>query len=100
MPRLVALEIARRYRFAEDLARVPEGVTVHVMPSGGAPPGSGKLNATIPTLRGSEQRMQQAYRRSVDYLRTPSIRAASLNPEGDLSIESRYGITVHGRDSA
>lgn len=94
---LVSLEIARRHRFAEELARVPEGVTVHVMPSGGAPVGSGKRNATIPTLKGSEKRMQAAYRRSVDFLRTPSIRTASLNPAGDLSIESRYGMTVHGR---
>jgi NTE family protein len=31
---LVAFEIARRYRFNEDLERVPEGVTVHVLPSG------------------------------------------------------------------
>ncbi len=31
---LVAFEIARRYRFNEDLERVPEGVAVHVLPSG------------------------------------------------------------------
>jgi NTE family protein len=31
---LVAFEIARRYRFNEDLERVPEGVDVHVLPSG------------------------------------------------------------------
>jgi len=31
---LVAFEIARRYRFNEDLERVPPGVSVHVLPSG------------------------------------------------------------------
>jgi NTE family protein len=31
---LVAFEIARRYRFNEDLERVPDGVAVHVLPSG------------------------------------------------------------------
>jgi NTE family protein len=31
---LVAFEIARRYRFAEDMAKVPPGVTVHVLPAG------------------------------------------------------------------
>ena len=31
---LVAFEIARRHRFAEDMAAVPPGVTVHVLPAG------------------------------------------------------------------
>ncbi len=31
---LVAFEIARRYRFNEELARIPEGIEVHVLPSG------------------------------------------------------------------
>ena len=31
---LVAFEIARRYRFNEEIARVPEGVAVHILPSG------------------------------------------------------------------
>ena len=37
---LVAFEIARRHRFAHDLHAVPEGVEVHVLPTGGsaAPP--------------------------------------------------------------
>ena len=32
---LVAFELARRHRFTEELAAVPEGVAVHVLPSGG-----------------------------------------------------------------
>jgi len=31
---MVAFEIARRHRFAADMAAVPKGVTVHVMPAG------------------------------------------------------------------
>lgn len=33
---LVAFEIARRHRFVEEMASVPEGVRVHVLPSGAA----------------------------------------------------------------
>jgi NTE family protein len=41
---LVAFEIARRHRFAADLAALPSGVTVHVLPSGDpAPPGAGNM---------------------------------------------------------
>jgi NTE family protein len=35
---LVAFEIARRHRFAGDMAALPAGVTVHVMPGGDATP--------------------------------------------------------------
>jgi NTE family protein len=41
---LVAFEIARRHRFARDMATVPEGVTVHVLPTGDeAPTGVAQL---------------------------------------------------------
>jgi NTE family protein len=35
---MVAFEIARRHRYATDMAAVPEGVTVHVLPVGVEPP--------------------------------------------------------------
>ena len=35
----VAFEIARRHRFVRELAAVPEGVTVHVLPTGDPNPG-------------------------------------------------------------
>ncbi|HEU4397656.1 MAG TPA: patatin-like phospholipase family protein, partial [Actinomycetota bacterium] len=38
---LVAFEIARRYRFAEDMAALPRGVTVHVLPAGAEVDGRG-----------------------------------------------------------
>jgi NTE family protein len=42
---LVAFEIARRHRFHEEIAAVPEGVQVHVLPTGGdrLPPGLGQF---------------------------------------------------------
>jgi NTE family protein len=33
---LVAFEIARRHRFVEEMATLPEGVTVRVLPAGAA----------------------------------------------------------------
>jgi NTE family protein len=40
----VAFEIARRHRFAADLAALPPGVTLHVLPSGEErPPSAGDL---------------------------------------------------------
>jgi len=35
----IAFEIARRHRFAADMADLPDGVTVHVLPTGDAAPG-------------------------------------------------------------
>ena len=35
----IAFEIARRHRFAADMAAVPEGVAVHVLPTGAGGPG-------------------------------------------------------------
>lgn len=39
----VAFEIARRHRFARELAALPPGVTVHVLPSGRGEPGEEAL---------------------------------------------------------
>jgi NTE family protein len=33
---LVAFEVARRHRFAHDLQSLPEGIQLHVMPTGGS----------------------------------------------------------------
>ena len=32
----MAFEVARRHRFANDLDSMPEGVTLHVLPTGGS----------------------------------------------------------------
>src|SRR6478752_4730344 len=41
----VAFEIARRHRFARDLATLPEGVALHVLPSGGSLEGDESIMA-------------------------------------------------------
>jgi len=42
---LVAFEISRRHSFSEDMAHVPDDVTVHVLPTGRAKP----LSCTDPS---------------------------------------------------
>jgi NTE family protein len=64
---VVAFEIARRHRFAADLAALPPGVTVHVLPSGHpAPPGAGNLRyrdfSAVPA------RIEQAHAAARGYL--------------------------------
>jgi NTE family protein len=55
----VAFEIARRHRFAADLADLPPGVTVHVLPSGDpAPPGAATLRYR--DFSGVADRIEQA----------------------------------------
>ena len=66
---LVAFEIARRHRFAADLAALPPGATVHVLPSGDpAPPGAGNLRyrdfSAVPA------RIEQAHAAARAYLDT------------------------------
>src|SRR5918911_801956 len=64
---LVAFEIARRHRFAEDLATLPPGVTVHVLPSGDpAPPGAGNLRYR--DFSGVPARIEQAHAAARGYL--------------------------------
>jgi len=63
----VAFEIARRHRFARDMAAVPPGVTVHVLPYGGTHPGDDKL-ASYRNLDATHRRIQAAYEASAEYL--------------------------------
>ncbi|MGY1722095.1 patatin-like phospholipase family protein [Blastococcus sp. SYSU DS0533] len=64
---LVAFEIARRHRFAADLAALPPGVTVHVLPSGGAvAPGAGDLRYR--DFSGVPARVDRAYTAACEYL--------------------------------
>ena len=60
---LVAFEIARRHRFAADLAALPPGVTLHVLPSG-APtgPSAGDLRSLrYRAAAGVPDRIDRAY---------------------------------------
>ena len=63
----VAFEIARRHRFAADLAALPPGVAVHVLPAGDpAPPGAGNLRYR--DFSGVSARIDQAYVATRDHL--------------------------------
>ena len=63
----VAFEIARRHRFAADLAALPPGVTVHVLPAGNpAPPVAGNLRYR--DFSGVSARIDQAYVATRDHL--------------------------------
>ncbi|MFE1646160.1 patatin-like phospholipase family protein [Microbacterium sp. P01] len=63
----VAFEVARRHRFAHDVASIPAGVSLHVLPSGGALEGDASLLSyrRADTVR---TRIDLAYQASVDYL--------------------------------
>jgi NTE family protein len=63
---VVAFEIARRYRFNEDLERVPSGVAVHLLPSG-----SERSPSVTMSYRGARQvgaRIAAARSATRDYL--------------------------------
>ena len=63
----VAFEIARRHRFAADLAALPEGVTVHVLPAGDRPP-SGTANLRYRDFSGVAARIDGAHAAASEYL--------------------------------
>jgi NTE family protein len=63
----VAFEVARRHRFARELQEAPEGVTVHVLPTGG---GSARDDSPLSyrNVALARGRIERAYRASLDYL--------------------------------
>src|SRR5712691_8152293 len=65
---LVAFEIARRYRFHEEMAALPDNVRVHVLPAGGArsAPDLSQLRYRDKTRVGAS--IERAYRASAGYL--------------------------------
>jgi NTE family protein len=68
---LVAFEVARRHRFQSDMASLPEGVSVHVLPTGGT--GAPAFNDLRGQLRqrnlgGVESQIEAAYAASCEYL--------------------------------
>jgi NTE family protein len=63
----VAFEISRRHRFFRELDDVPDGVTVHVLPSGGPVPGDQKLGS-FRRLDATRDRIAQSYEASRAYL--------------------------------
>jgi NTE family protein len=72
---LVAFEIARRYRFAEDMAAIPRGVTVHVLPAGA----DGQVGVDLSQLRYRDtsridEHIRRAYEASAAYLARTAAR--------------------------
>jgi len=66
---LVAFEIARRHRFSEDMAAVPPGVTVHVLPAGTEGlPGVELSQLRYRDTSRVDEHIQRAYEASAAYL--------------------------------
>lgn len=65
----VAFEVARRHRFARDVASLPDGIELHVLPTGGGRPGDDRAWA-VPSLKDVRGRMFRAYTASQAYLAT------------------------------
>jgi NTE family protein len=73
----VAFEIARRHRFAREMADLPPDVEVHVLPTGAdEPPRAADLSALRYRDFGAvEERIEAAYTASVEYLADAPERA-------------------------
>jgi NTE family protein len=66
---LVAFEIARRHRFAEDMAAVPPEVAVHVLPAGtDAQPGVDLAQLRYRDTSRIDEHIERAYEASAAYL--------------------------------
>ena len=69
---LVAFEVARRHRFASDLLSLPDGVDLHVLPTGGsAAPAYNDLAGQLRvrrTARGVAQQIETSRQASLRYL--------------------------------
>ncbi len=61
----VAFEIARRHRFAHDMAHLPSGIVAHVLPTGEEAPGSSIRSWDFEAIG---QRIAGAYRATREYL--------------------------------
>jgi len=63
----VAFEIARRHRFAREMAALPTGVAVHLLPTGG---GSTRDDSPLAyrDLKAARRRIDRAYEASAGYL--------------------------------
>jgi NTE family protein len=73
---LVAFEIARRYRFAEEMASLPDHVKVHVLPSGidGAHSGSELSQLRYRDFSRVQEHIERAHKASATYLAAGGVR--------------------------
>ncbi len=63
----VSFEIARRHRFSREMDAVPEGVSVHVLPSGGPAKGDEKLGS-YRRMDATKARIEAAFTATTAYL--------------------------------
>lgn len=75
---MVAFEVARRHRFARDLAALPDGVVAHVLPSGEREPPRYDSLAQLRyrDFRSVARRIASAYEATLHYLDDEARRAA------------------------
>ncbi|MEO5874397.1 MAG: patatin-like phospholipase family protein, partial [Streptosporangiaceae bacterium] len=65
---MVAFELARRHRFAEEMAQLPADVTVHVLPTGVPPRSSGLAQLRYRDASRVEGEIDRAYQATRAYL--------------------------------
>lgn len=65
---LISFEIARRHRFATTMRSLPEGVEVHLLPTGSPVAWDDKRQLRWKDSGGIEERMTGAYQATMDYL--------------------------------
>ena len=65
---LVAFEIARRHRFHEEMSSLPDGVQVHVLPTGGGRPPPGMAQFRYRDRDRVGQSIERAYTATASYL--------------------------------
>jgi NTE family protein len=67
---IVAFEIARRHRFARDLATLPSGVVAHVLPTGQpeGPYGADLSQLNYRQFKAVSDRIERAYRATAEHL--------------------------------
>jgi NTE family protein len=98
---LVAFEIARRHRFHEEMAAIPDDVLVHVLPAGS------ERRQGIAQLRyreksGIEESIERAYAASARYLakaRKSEARAARRSSEPDVRLRPEPDVRLRQKGS-
>ncbi len=72
---MVSFEIARRHRFARDMASLPEGVIAHVLPSGEREPEryDSLSQLRYRNFRSVPQRIERAYEATLSYLKEAGL---------------------------
>jgi NTE family protein len=90
----VAFEIARRHRFARDVATLPEGVALHVLPSGGGIDGGDAL-MSYRRMDTVHRRIDAAYDASLTFLAE-----RGLGDRSPASGEAAHGEASRGEDAA